>query len=206
MKNFFKILTASLIFGIVIFASSCDLKEIAKQNVWVEKDVSYTVSDVEYTVSTYMLYNDGSYSTDSKLQDDITLGNGWNIFMVFTCDSSDTTTAILKNKWLFKNFNGTIDLTKEDSESTVSDDLSESDEEKMTSITFDDTLWSLFYIPNYTTFEKSATSSVPSEMLSKNASAYTKVTDLKNISLKKILANILLDYLDQSKNTFVILF
>lgn len=196
MKNFFKILTASLIFGIVIFASSCDLKEIAKQNVWVEKDVSYTVSDVEYTVSTYMLYNDGSYSTDSKLQDDITLGNGWNIFMVFTCDSSDTTTAILKNKWLFKNFNGTIDLTKEDSESTVSDDLSESDEEKMTSITFDDTLWSLFYIPNYTTFEKSATSSVPSEMLSKNASAYTKVTDLKNISLKKILANILLDYLD----------
>lgn len=196
MKNFFKILTASLIFGIVIFAGSCDLKEIAKQNVWVEKDVSYTVSDVEYTVSTYMLYNDGSYSTDSKLQDDITLGNGWNIFMVFTCDSSDTTTAILKNKWLFKNYDGTINLTKEDSESTVSDDLSENDEEKMTSITFDDTLWSLFYIPNYTTFEKSATSSVPSEMLSKNASAYTKVTDLKNISLKKILANILLDYLD----------
>lgn len=195
MKNFFKILTASLIFGIMIFASSCDLKEIAKQNVWVEKDVSYTVSDVEYTVSTYMLYNDGSYSTDSKLQKDIELGKGWNIFMVFTCDSSNTTTAILKNKWLFKNFNGTIDFSKEE-ESTVESGLSAEEEQKITSITFDDTLWSLFYIPNYTTFEKSATSSVPSEMLSKNASAYTKVTDLKNISLKKILANILLDYLD----------
>lgn len=196
MKNFFKILTASFIFGIAIFASSCDLDEIAKQNVWVEKDVSYTLNDVEYTVSTYMMYNDGTYSTDSTLQDDIKLGNGWNIFMVFTRDSSDTTTAILKNKWLFKNYDGTINLETEDSKSTVNDDLSESDEEKMSSITFDDTLWTLFYIPNYSTFEKSATSSVPNEMLSKNASAYTAITDLKNISLKKILANILLDYLD----------
>ncbi len=196
MKNFFKIFTTSLIFGIVIFASSCDLKNIAKQNVWVEKDVSYTLDNVEYTVSTYMMYNDGSYTTSDTLQSDITIGNGWNIFMVFTCDSSDTTTAILKNKWIFKNYNGTINLTVEDSNSEVSDDLSESDEEKMSSITFDDTLWTLLYIPNYSTFDKSATSSVPNEMLSKSASAYTALSDLKNISLKKILSSILLDYLD----------
>lgn len=195
MKNFFKCLTASLIFGIVIFASSCNLKDIAKQNVWVEKDVSYKLDDVEYTVSAYMMYNDGTYSTDSKLQKGITLGKGWNILMVFRNDSSDATTAILKNKWLFKNFNGTIDFNKED-ESSGDSGLSEEEEQKITSITFDDTLWSLFYIPNYSAFEKSATSSVPSEMLSKNELTFEPVEDLKNISLKKILASILLEYLD----------
>lgn len=195
MKNFFKCLTASLIFGIVIFASSCNLKDIAKQNVWVEKDVSYKLGDVEYTVSAYMMYNDGTYSTDSKLQKGITLGKGWNILMVFRNDSSDATTAILKNKWLFKNFNGTIDFNKED-ESSVDSGLSPEAEQKITSITFDDTLWSLFYIPNYSAFEKSATSSVPSEMLSKNELTFEPVEDLKNISLKKILASILLEYLD----------
>lgn len=56
MKNFFKCLTASLIFGIVIFASSCNLKDIAKQNVWVKKDVSYTLNNVKYKVSAYMMY------------------------------------------------------------------------------------------------------------------------------------------------------
>lgn len=195
MKNFFKCLTASLIFGIVIFASSCNLKDIAKQNVWVEKDVSYKLDDVEYTVSAYMMYNDGTYSTDSKLQKGITLGKGWNILMVFRNDSSDATTAILKNKWLFKNFNGTIDFNKED-ESSVDSGLSEEEEQKITSITFDDTLWSLFYIPNYSAFEKSATSSVPFEMLSENDWTFEPVEDLKNISLKKILASILLEYLD----------
>lgn len=195
MKNFFKCLTASLIFGIVIFASSCNLKDIAKQNVWVEKDVSYTLNNVEYKVSAYMMYNDGTYSTDSDLQKGITLGKGWNILMVFRNDSSDATTAILKNKWLFKNFNGTIDFNKED-ESSVDSGLSEEEEQKITSITFDDTLWSLFYIPNYSAFEKSATSSVPFEMLSENGLTFEPVEDLKNISLKKILASILLEYLD----------
>lgn len=195
MKNFFKCLTASLIFGIVIFASSCNLKDIAKQNVWVKKDVSYTLNNVEYKVSAYMMYNDGTYSTDSKLQKGITLGKGWNILMVFRNDSSDATTAILKNKWLFKNFNGTIDFNKED-ESSGDSGLSEEEEQKITSITFDDTLWSLFYIPNYSAFEKSATSSVPFEMLSENDFTFKPVEDLKNISLKKILASILLEYLD----------
>lgn len=195
MKNFFKCLTASLIFGIVIFASSCNLKDIAKQNVWVKKDVSYTLNNVEYKVSAYMMYNDGTYSTDSKLQKGITLGKGWNILMVFRNDSSDATTAILKNKWLFKNFNGTIDFNKED-ESSGDSGLSEEEEQKITSITFDDTLWSLFYIPNYSAFEKSATSSVPFEMLSENDLTFKPVEDLKNISLKKILASILLEYLD----------
>lgn len=195
MKNFFKCLTASLIFGIVIFASSCNLKDIAKQNVWVKKDVSYTLNNVEYKVSAYMMYNDGTYSTDSDLQKGITLGKGWNILMVFRNDSSDATTAILKNKWLFKNFNGTIDFNKED-ESSVDSGLSEEEEQKITSITFDDTLWSLFYIPNYSAFEKSATSSVPFEMLSENDWTFEPVEDLKNISLKKILASILLEYLD----------
>lgn len=195
MKNFFKCLTASLIFGIVIFASSCNLKDIAKQNVWVKKDVSYTLNNVEYKVSAYMMYNDGTYSTDSDLQKGITLGKGWNILMVFRNDSSDATTAILKNKWLFKNFNGTIDFNKED-ESSVDSGLSEEEEQKITSITFDDTLWSLFYIPNYSAFEKSATSSVPFEMLSENGLTFEPVEDLKNISLKKILASILLEYLD----------
>lgn len=115
--------------------------------------------------------------------------------MVFRNDSSDATTAILKNKWLFKNFNGTIDFNKED-ESSVDSGLSEEEEQKITSITFDDTLWSLFYIPNYSAFEKSATNSVPFEMLYENNSAFKPVEDLKNISLKKILASILLEYLD----------
>lgn len=195
MKNFFKCLTASLIFGIVIFASSCNLKDIAKQNVWVEKDVSYTLDNVEYTVSAYMMYNDGTYSTDSELQDGIKLGKGWNIFMVFTSDSSNAVNAALANKWIFKNYSGEIDFSKED-ESSVESGLSKEDEQKITSITFDDTLWSLFYIPNYSTFEKSATNIVPTEMLTKSASAYKPLTDLKNISLKKILASILLEYLD----------
>lgn len=195
MKNFFKCLTASLIFGIVIFASSCNLKDIAKQNVWVEKDVSYKLDDVEYTVSAYMMYNDGTYSTDSKLQKGITLGKGWNIFMVFTNDSSDAVNATLSNKWIFKNYSGKIDFSKED-ESSVDSGLSEEEEQKITSITFDDTLWSLFYIPNYSAFEKSATSFVPFEMLSENDFTFEPVEDLKNISLKKILASILLEYLD----------
>lgn len=195
MKNFFKCLTASLIFGIVIFASSCNLKDIAKQNVWVEKDVSYTFEGNKYKVSAYMMYNDGTYSTDSDLQDGIKLGNGWNIFMVFTTDSSNAVNAALANKWIFKNYSGKIDFSKED-ESTVESGLTEEEEQKITSITFDDTLWSLFYIPNYSTFEKSATNIVPFPMLSENDLTYKPLTDLKNISLKKILASILLEYLD----------
>lgn len=195
MKNFFKCLTASLIFGIVIFASSCNLKDIAKQNVWVEKDVSYTFEGNKYKVSAYMMYNDGTYSTDSDLQSDIKLGNGWNIFMVFTTDSSNAVNAALANKWIFKNYSGKIDFSKED-ESTVESGLTEEEEQKITSITFDDTLWSLFYIPNYSTFEKSATNIVPFPMLSENELTYKPLTDLKNISLKKILASILLEYLD----------
>ncbi len=194
MKKLFNCLAAAFTLFAAIFVVSCSELEIAQDNVWVEKDISYTVSDIDYTISVYSMYNDGSYSTSTNLQDNITLGEGWNIFMVFTT-SNTTVNSTLANKWIFKNVSGTVDWSELMNNSTAEDGLNDEDESKMDKINFGADLWELFYLGNYRTFEASATSNVPSEMQSKNSATYTEITDFSNISIKKILANLLLSYL-----------
>ncbi len=196
MKRLFKCATLIFTLAMAFFAVSCDGLGIAQNNVWVEKDISYTVDDVDYTVSVYSMYNDGSYSTSTALQDNITLGEGWNIFMVFTT-SNTTINNTLANKWIFKNFNGSVDWSElvQSEDSTADDGLTTDEESKMDSINFSDNLWELFYLGNYKAFEASATANIPSEMQSKNSATYTEITDFSNISIKKILANMLLSYL-----------
>ena len=192
MKRKFSLLTILLCLGLIISTSSCDVlnevaDEIVEEDRWVCKNLEYKDNDGAVTaqLECYFLYNTGKYNSNGNYEwaDGVEVSKGWNI-VVLGNSANSVVKDLAAGTYIFKNFDGKQKLKDGDNDADAVE------------LEFGDTLWKTFYIANAKEFRENESSiKPPKEILKKNEKMYTRISDPKDFSWKKLLANYLIDKL-----------
>lgn len=193
MKRRFSLLTVLLCLGLIISTTACDVigevvDEIVEEDKWATKTFEYTDKDGNVTaqLECYFLFNTGKYNSNGNYEfaEGVEVTKGWNIVIVGNT-ANESIQGLTSNTYMFKHFDGEQKLKDE----------GDSDSDGIT-INFSDELWKAFYIANRKEFNENGTTLIPpKQILKKNEKMYTLISDPKDFSWKKFLANYLIDKL-----------
>ena len=197
MKKFVKFFVAMAILVSGFLATSCDdlKKEFeGPKDKWLEKQVSYSKTDggVSASATVYLYYTDDDEPEIEKLNSDITIHKGLNIFFVpEEVEAGDTVST------LYSTLKASLNNDKEpyayfclakDKETSISDDMGTK------AYIMNDALWSTFCTLNPST-KASATTDIPYP-LSRSSFAAVDVSkeEIKALfSWRKLLIMLLAD-------------
>lgn len=192
MKKIFKILTAAVVLAGGLFLTSCDSTSdwIAPKDTWVYK--SSTKSDNSFTYKS----SDGSKSVSFDLYVNYATKDSTVTFKDSTADVKTGMNVILVPQ---TKTDAERDYLKELLEASNIDDIAifysygtssaaaNSDDSSTEGKTIDlGTFWTVIY--NFNNFESMGTKS-----MSNTTANLTKITDLKNLNVKKVLYNMIGD-------------
>lgn len=176
-------------------ASSCNLAEVfdvdETKNEWYYQPFEYETENGTLYLDSYLLYSDGDYKNPSYFRDDVEIKDGLTIIVVPGIDRNDPSIMELffdtNNSYFMYNFPKGKSVA---SAELIAEDSEESDYKFNFNIT--DTTWSAIYLACLTGETDTPDALRKSSDLVEGWSRSTK-----KISIKKILAGILLKYLEE---------
>lgn len=152
---------------------------IGPKDTWCRKDIVYKADNgIETNLRVYFLYSDEGI-TNPQLQDGISVGSGLTIAVCSTSSTSDS--VFSKNTYFVKTYG-------------KGDNTETSGSGETASFTVSDNVWTAVYINSFNEFaENGISKDVPAELQKGSAYKAASLDSLKNFSLKKLLAQYLLD-------------
>lgn len=178
-----RLIFASAVLAAAAVFTSCESTESSAlrgpKDTWCQKDVVYKADNgTETKLRVYFLYSDGGIAND-QLQDGITVGSG---LTVAVCSTPSTSASVFSpNTYYVKTYG-----KGSNTESSGSG--------KSASFTVSDNVWTAIYINNFNEFAENGTSKNPPAELQKGSSySAANLDGLKNFSLKKLIAQYLLN-------------
>lgn len=176
-------------------ASSCNLAEVfdvdETKNEWYYQPFEYQTDNGVLYLESYLLYSDGDYKKPSSFRDDVEIKDGLTILVVPVVDRNEKSLVDLffdtNNSYFMYNF------PKGKKMSESEDVVNDTDEEDVKlDFKINDTVWSTIYLTCLTGETDTPDALRKSSDLVEGWSPSTK-----KISIKKILAGILLKYLEE---------
>lgn len=176
-------------------ASSCNLAEVfdvdETKNEWYYQPFEYETEKGTLYLESYLLYSDGDYKKPSSFRDDVEIKDGLTILVVPVVDRNEKSLVDLffdtNNSYFMYNF------PKGKKLSEAADVVNDTDEKDVKlNFTMNDTAWSAIYLACLT-----GETDTPDALRKSSDLVEGWTRSTKKISIKKILAGILLKYLEE---------
>ncbi len=176
-------------------ASSCNLAEVfdvdETKNEWYYQPFEYQTDKGILYLESYLLYSDGDYKKPTSFRDDVEIKDGLTILVVPVVDRNEKSLVDLffdtNNSYFMYNFPKGKKLSEAD---VVVNDTDEKDVKLDFKI--NDTTWSAIYLACLT-----GETDTPDALRKSSSLEEGWHVSAKEISIKKILASILLKYLEE---------
>ncbi len=176
-------------------ASSCNLAEVfdvdETKNEWYYQPFEYQTEGGTLYLDSYLLYTDGDYKKPTSFRDDVEIKDGLTILVVPVVDRNEKSLVDLffdtNNSYFMYNFPKGKKLSEAD---VVVNDTDEKDVKLDFKI--NDTTWSAIYLACLT-----GEKDTPDALRKSSSLEEGWHLSAKEISVKKILAGILLKYLEE---------
>lgn len=175
-------------------ASSCNLAEVfdvdETKNEWYYQPFEYETENGTLYLDSYLLYSDGDYKNPSYFRDDVEIKDGLTILVVPVVDRNEKSLVDLffdtNNSYFMYNF------PKGKKLSEAADVVNDTDEKDVKlNFTMNDTTWSAIYLACLT-----GETDTPDALRKSSSLEEGWHLSAKEISVKKILAGLLLNYLE----------